>query len=324
LKKEFKIAAFFLSLLIINLPFALPATQGSQTAELPADESAIEFYSTVLKTGTGVANMQAVQENEKRELSIASLLNFELPVLSYFKELSARPEGIKGYSTVAINPPGYDAKESIDTEAQYHNENPLVLIYHTHTTESYDVGSGETRSDDPQIGVVAVGSQIAKVLYEKYGIEVYHITEIFDHEYEAAYSRSLAAAEAVLEKYPSIEYVFDVHRDAVSTPTEETRAMFVSTIADSAAASIETVIGMKAEYAKQNVAFETEIKDMMEAIYPGLFKKSIHYDNYKYNQFLKPHSLLFEIGSNQTTPEEAQYSGVLLGDVIGRVIKNAK
>ena len=98
---------------------------------------------------------------------------------------------------------------------------PVILIVHTHTTESY-LKSGEDPSEavyralDEDDGVMAVGDAMAAVL-EARGYRVLHDKTLCDYpEYNGAYNRSRAVIQADLAEYPSICLVLDVHRDAVA------------------------------------------------------------------------------------------------------------
>lgn len=99
-------------------------------------------------------------------------------------------------------------KTADELAAEYGADAPMVLIYHTHGTESY--GNGDTvtaatgfRSHNPEETVVAVGGVITEVL-ESAGIPVLHLEEMFDMEdWSSAYDNSSAAVRAALEEYPS-------------------------------------------------------------------------------------------------------------------------
>lgn len=101
---------------------------------------------------------------------------------------------------------------------KYTEDEPLVLIYHTHATESYNDtnDSGTYRSLDPQRNMIAVGEIMAATL-EANSIKTLHLTEMFDAgSYNNAYDKSSAAVTKALKKYPSIRYILDIHRDSVS------------------------------------------------------------------------------------------------------------
>ena len=95
-------------------------------------------------------------------------------------------------------------------------DSPCVLILHTHSTEAYREEDGY-RSSDPENNIIAVGAQIAEVL-NRAGIPTIHDTTPYDEiaGYDEAYEQAARGIAAYLDKYPSIQVVIDVHRDAVS------------------------------------------------------------------------------------------------------------
>ncbi|MGN1037159.1 MAG: stage II sporulation protein P, partial [Ruminococcus sp.] len=103
-------------------------------------------------------------------------------------------------------------------------EEPQVLIYHTHTTETYEPyvrdfydANFNYRTTDETKNVIMVGNAIQKEL-ESAGIGVIHSTEIHDYpSYNGAYDRSAETVNAILEQYPSIKVALDIHRDAICT-----------------------------------------------------------------------------------------------------------
>ncbi len=106
-------------------------------------------------------------------------------------------------------------------EGLYGKSSPKVLIYHTHATEAFaDCATGGFRSADAENSILSVGKVICEVL-NKAGIETIHLTDRFDEEnFSAAYDKSNAKVKKTLEKYPSIQYVFDIHRDCIGNETE--------------------------------------------------------------------------------------------------------
>jgi stage II sporulation protein P len=106
----------------------------------------------------------------------------------------------------------------------FDKKGPKVLIYHTHTTESYintlsslNKSGVPSRNRDPKYGVVRVGDELAESLRKKYGMEVIHNGTVHDYPvYDGAYGRSLSTASKILKSYPSIKVALDIHRDALS------------------------------------------------------------------------------------------------------------
>ena len=109
-----------------------------------------------------------------------------------------------------------------DYAAKLGAEGPQVLIIHTHGSESYTMPPGQEydvsdtfRTLDTNCNMIRIGDEMAQVLTDA-GISVVHDRSLYDYpSYSGAYNRSLASIESYLQKYPSISFVLDVHRDAV-------------------------------------------------------------------------------------------------------------
>jgi stage II sporulation protein P len=112
------------------------------------------------------------------------------------------------------------------------NKKVQVLIYHTHTCESYldrDVGYYYSdyypRTDDNRYNVTKVGEVLAQEL-EKAGIGVVHDKTIHDYSYSGSYDRSRKTVEKNLEKYPDIRVTIDIHRDSIGDDTYKVKPTF--------------------------------------------------------------------------------------------------
>lgn len=202
---------------------------------------------------------------------------------------------------------------------------PIVLIMHTHTTESYESGASEfyseydsSRSTDLSETVVAVGEKIAEKLTDA-GIGVIHLTEMFDYpEYSGAYDRSSERVIEILEEYPSIQIVIDVHRDAIES--EGVRYAPVAEINGKTAAQVMMICGcMNVPQYRYNLRLATRLQGIMETNYPGL-TRPILFDERNYNQELTKGSILLEMGSHANSLEEALYSGELVGECLKQLI----
>ena len=91
---------------------------------------------------------------------------------------------------------------------QSNSQAPLVMVIHTHTGEKY-LGEGE---DALGLGsVVSVGEGIVARL-NALGLSAIHCTVIHDEGEENAYLAARQTIKTMLEIYPSIKYVIDVHR----------------------------------------------------------------------------------------------------------------
>ncbi len=209
---------------------------------------------------------------------------------------------------------------------------PLVLIFHTHTTESYLLSDNgvfyedfETRSTDNSKNMVRVGDEICRVLEEN-GIGFIHDTSIYDESYEGAYARSRVTVEEYLEQYPTIQIVLDVHRDAIYY-SDTSRCKPTAEIDGRKAAQIMIITGAQEGYItdfpywEDNLKFALCFQKTAEEKYPGLMKP-IYFCQRKYNMDTAKCSLLLEMGTDANTLDEAMYSGYLTGMVLTDIINS--
>ncbi len=205
-----------------------------------------------------------------------------------------------------------------------------VLIFHTHTTESYQtldrdsyLKSFSPRNEDETKNMIRVGEEIASQL-EKAGIGVIHDKEIYDRKYSGAYDRSGEAVDRYLEKYPSVQVVLDVHRDAIQT-SETIKVKPVTTINGKKAAQIMIISGCEGgnvtdfPHWEENLKFALRLQKTAEEMYPTLMRP-LFFCNRKYNMYKSKCSVLLEMGSDGNTLDEATYSGRLIGDVLAEML----
>ena len=209
-------------------------------------------------------------------------------------------------------------------------EGPQVLIVHTHGSEAYTmppgqeyVPSGESRTTDSQFNVVRVGDEIAAVL-EAAGLEVLHDAALHDYpEYSGAYGRSLETVERYLEEYPTIRFVLDVHRDAISDG-DGSPYKVISSVDDRSAAQMSFVIGtdgggLEHPQWRENLKFAAAVQQELAGRYPTLMRP-ITVRNSRYNQHTTTGSLLVEMGAAGNSLDEALLSARLLGEALAEVI----
>ena len=209
---------------------------------------------------------------------------------------------------------------------------PSVLIFHTHTTESYEMldrgwyaQDYVTRSNSADRNMVRVGTEIKKQL-EAAGYTVIHDTEIHDTKYTGAYDHSRKSVEKYLKQYPSIKIVLDIHRDAIEE-NNGTRIKPVATVLGKKAAQMMIITGCEEGKVtafpnwKKNLTFALNLQSVCEEMYPGLMRP-VYFCQRKYNMDLSPNNLLVEMGSCANTLEEAAYSGRLLGSALVKLLNS--
>lgn len=203
------------------------------------------------------------------------------------------------------------------------SDEPQVIIYHTHTTESFELedksfydADFNGKTTEPDKNMTAVGDEICKQLEES-GITVIHDTLVHDYpSYDAAYDSSRETVSELLEEYPSVKIALDIHRDGIET-AEGVRLAPVAEIDGREAAQIMIISGcddgtMGMPNYMDNFGFACDLQSQTESMFPGL-TRPILFDYRFYNQDLTTGSLLIEVGSHGNTLDQAKYSGELIG-----------
>ncbi len=207
---------------------------------------------------------------------------------------------------------------------------PTVLIYHSHSTESYnllDVGyyteSSGSKTTDVARNMVRVGDEICRIL-EARGIGVIHDTEIHDTSYNEAYSSSRQSVIKYLEEYPTIEITIDVHRDSI-TYSDGTKVKPTVVVNGKKAARMMIISGC--EYGsvenfpdwEYNLRFACAVTEKLNTMYTDIMRP-ILFSERKYNMDLTKNSFLLEIGTDANTLEEACYSARLFANALAELI----
>jgi len=233
---------------------------------------------------------------------------------------------VRNYTNLSL----LEIDEVLETPAEVvlepDEEGPQVLIYHTHATESYEEWDREVydtrnkwRSQDNTANMAAVGEVLAEEL-EKKGIGVIH--DVTQHDYPAyngAYDRSAATIQGYLDRYPTIRVAIDVHRDAVLYDDGSTLKV-VQEVKGKKAAQLMVIapcddgtVGVPGW--EENFRFAAGFTSAVERKYPGLMRP-VFFCYRNYNLWMTPDSLLFEVGTNGNTLEEAKYTARLVGPVL--------
>ena len=93
------------------------------------------------------------------------------------------------------------------------------MIYHTHSQEEFT----DFHEGNKEATIVGVGNYLTELLQQK-GYNVIHDTSVYDLrdgklDRSKAYTYALEGVTAILQKYPSIQVVLDIHRDGVKETT---------------------------------------------------------------------------------------------------------
>lgn len=203
-----------------------------------------------------------------------------------------------------------------------------IIIYHTHTCESYTPteentykASGNFRTTDLEHSVVRVGKELETCL-KKYKFNVTRNETKHDYPaYSGSYERSLKTVQSMLKKNSEAEIVFDVHRDAIGSsstyaPTVEINGEKV--------AQLMFVIGTndgggKHPNWKNNLKFAVKVQEKANELYPGLFR-NINLRSATFNQKVTNAASIIEVGATGNTLEEACASMKYLAEILDIVL----
>lgn len=209
---------------------------------------------------------------------------------------------------------------------------PKVLIVHTHGSESYTQSekyqytpNGNYRTQDTEFNVIKIGEKLAQSL-EARGVEVIHDKTINDFpSYNDSYNKTEKIIKSHLEADSDIAFVFDIHRDAVGDGDNIVK--FVADINGESVAQVMIVCGTDTNLNhpqwEKNLLLALHIQNYMQERYPD-FLRPLNIRKERFNMHLSEGSLLFEVGTNGNTMEEALRSAEILGNTIGEFINGLK
>ena len=216
-----------------------------------------------------------------------------------------------------------------DLSVDRFGEEPLILIYHTHGSETYRKEKGEEGN------VIQVGETLKETLEKKYRINAVHDKTVYDMvdgelDRNAAYNYAGKSVEKYIKKHPSVRVVLDIHRDSVGESVHLrmkhkdkncAQIMFFNGISRDKY-GIERK-GLPNSNLDTNLAMSLQMQLMAAKYFPG-FTRRIYIKGYRYNLHLMPRSMLIEVGAQNNTLKEAQNSMELLAELLYRVLSGEK
>ena len=301
-----------------------PVTQSTTKAQTAV--SLQKFTDTPDDINTAIANKKKTASKDKKDGTIYEKQYKNEGVTNSFGAVK-----VKNVNKTSVNIEKI-LGEKIDLTVE--KDKPSVLIFHTHTTETYQIldrGFYEvgfmTRTKDSALNMVRVGKAICEEI-EKAGYQVIHDTEIHDLSYNGAYEHSRKKVEEYLKKYPTIEVVLDIHRDAIQQ-NDGTKIKPTAKIQGKKAAQIMIISGCQEKGNpvenfpdwRYNLTFAVHLQNQLETMFPGI-TRPLYFSPRKYNMNLTHCSLLVEVGSDANTLEEAVYTGKCIGVSLSEIMKD--
>ena len=227
------------------------------------------------------------------------------------------------YKKIAFN----KAKPTIPKEVEVikntkDTKEPIVYIYNTHQKEEYTVEKNEPYNITP---TVLTTSYMLEEQLLKHGIksvvEESSVSEALNKnkwKYASSYKVTKTFLEKVKEKYPSLKFYIDVHRDSVKY------SITTKTINDKKYARVMFLIGLENKNYEENLKVTEAINNEVEKKYPGLsrgiYKKKGKGVNGVYNQDFSIYCILIKFGGNKNTIDEVYNTVIALGEIISNYI----
>ncbi|SEA96197.1 stage II sporulation protein P [Thalassobacillus cyri] len=274
-----------------------------------------------------------------------SLLGRELPGLdTYHGEILVAGEGTDYTNLPVESHPPLDVvledREAVDTEDEEPVENPsregdapstggrdVVLIYNTHNRESFlpHLAKGTEHAYHDEVNITKVSDRLAKSLEANgIGAEVLtqDVTQYARDKDMAPYDASRSLVSEVMGSNQDVQYIFDLHRDAVPrdiTTTDINGETYAKTI---------FVIGAEHPSFEKNARLAADLHDMLQEKYPGLsrgvIKKKGNGVDGKYNQDLSENAILVEFGGHENSLEEVYRAADAVAEIFSDYYWNAE
>ena len=332
MKNYFGIIRYFVSVFLCFLVFSLSFYNNFYNREFAVKTSAKPQENTESEEISQV-KIEENKEEEKSEKEESKTVSnskvYKGKIISRYVSPYAAPLSYKKVYMKNLSGKSVDIKPLLEAKLPFdikENDDPQVLIVHTHTTETYMREESEvyTAADTPRTRNTAQNMvNIGKIVKDKLnsaGIKCVQATTEHDYpEYTGSYSRAAKTIKAYLSKYPSIKVVIDLHRDAVTSGKSD-KVKLVTEINGKKAAQVMLVMGTGNEHYKDNLKLAFKLQERLETDYKTL-ARPIYLTSKKYNQNLTKGSLLIEIGTDANTIKEAETSAEMVGNALAKILK---
>lgn len=285
-------------------------TQSQGTENENASEIRSTEQSTTEEIATETVGIQESTTVKKIVINREKLKDFDYLRQNFYQ--------VDNTTTVGSNLLDVNEMLSKDMRLKENVTGPQILIYHTHSQETYKGGGS----------VVDVGDYLTELLTQQYGLQVLHHKGEYDvNDRDHAYSNALPAVQKVLAENPTIEVVIDLHRDGVPETTHlvtevegrpTAKIMFFNGLSYTTARGELTYLNNP--YRKDNLSFSFQMQLAAAEYYPNLTRK-IYLKGYRYNMHVCAKTLLIEVGAQTNTYEEVKNAMLPLADILAKVLK---
>ena len=267
-----------------------------------------------------------LQGDGTEPVSATATTNISMEKLRDFNYLISTFYTVDSTTTIGPEQLNADALLAKSMHIDKKKNGPKVLIFHTHSQEAFV----DSKEGDPNTSIVGMGAYLAEKL-NAMGIETIHDEGVYDYingklDRSKAYEFSEIGVREILNQYPSIEVVIDLHRDGVREDQH-----LVTEINGKQTAKIMFFNGLSRTkkngdisylynpYIQDNLSFSLQMQLASESMYPG-FARRIYLKGYRYSLHMMPKSLLIEAGAQTNTVAEIKNAMDLLANILNKVL----
>ena len=220
---------------------------------------------------------------------------------------------IINYTGIAVDAEGI-LEMGFQNAKYFYTEHPVVLILHTHTSEGYY----DTDKNDPlhpmTHSVVTVGEKLAEELNSR-GISTVHCTVIHDGG-GSPYSNARETIRTMLEIYPTVEYVIDLHRAELF----DENGKAVKVVSPTGEGQIRLSVSSESQKSRDSLALALSLRRTLnengqKLCMPVIFTSSA------FNADLSFYYLKLDVGSVGNNVAEAISSAEKLAEAMAKILK---
>lgn len=308
-RKKIKLK-YFIYLIIIYFSFAYTFYYSMQKSDKINNEAFINF----LINGGKVDNLSNFKVTNLINSTINFILNIDITNPTSLLNSSILKQNKIEKETIKLeHNDDYSNLEDLKEVSEYINDpnptdinNPIIYIYNTHQLENYNNKNLEIYGITPN---VLMASYILREKLNKIGLStivedtnIYEFLNLNGWDYASSYKATRLLILDKKNKYSSLKYFIDLHRDSVS------KELTTVSINDKTYAKVLFVVGLEHDNYKSNLELATNINNLINKYYPnlsrGILKKEGKGVDGIYNQDLSSNSMLIEVGGVDNNIEE--------------------
>ena len=256
-------------------------------------------------------------ENKSNQILAISTNNIikDLSIFDFSGIKPNKPETLLSISFGNINEINYKVEDEQKVSKEVVKKEPLIYIYNTHQTEEYTSNELKEYNITPTVYMAA---NILKKKLANLGIEsivedenIVDVLRRNNWKYSESYNASWEWLNKAKEKYPTVKYYIDLHRDSTSSSI---------TINDKPYAKMMFVIGMNHDNYEKNEKLMLDLNNYLKENYEGLMRDVFYGKRSKYNQHFNENTILIEVGGPKNNIEEVQNSVDALSKALAHII----